>query len=128
MLTLSYGYKQPQSGDTGSTLWQALEDDISRLNGHTHNGTDSAHLPVQNFTTTKQLILAAAWAGFGGPTGHYRQAVAIPAGFTFDDFSVDFRDTATGRKLYMGVTKIDNTSFYLYSIDNTLAVTAVYGV
>lgn len=126
MLTLGYGYKLPQAGDKGSTLWQALEDNITRLNGHNHDGVNSAKLSVQNFQSTKQTILAAAWVAATSP-GHYMQVVTIPAGFTYDDFVIDFRD-ATGRKIYPGISRIDNTSYTIFTLDNTLVVTAVYGV
>jgi len=127
MQTLSYGYKLPESGDKGSTLWSALEDNITRLNGHTHNGTDSPLLPVQSFILTKQSIDHANWASYSGaPTGHVRQLVTMPAGFTFDDFCIDVRDTS-GKKCYPTIEKNDNTSYYIYSIDSTLDLVAVYG-
>jgi hypothetical protein len=126
MLTLSYGYKLPQSGDKGSTLWTALQDDITRVNGHTHNGSDSAKIPVQNLTTTTQAITAAGWT-LGSSAGHYSQVITMPAGFTYDNFIIDFRD-ASNRKVYIGVTKFDATSFTIFSIDNTLTLTAIYGV
>lgn len=127
MLTLSYGYKLPQSGDKGATLWQALEDNITRLNGHTHDGVNSSKLLVQNFQSTKQTILAANWVLSVTNPGHYSQTVTIPAGFTYDDFVIDFRD-ASNRKIYPGVTKLSNTTFTIFTIDNTQAFTAVYGV
>lgn len=127
MQTLSYGYKLPQSGDKGAPLWTALEANITRLNGHTHNGTDSARLPVQNFDTTSQAISSASWSNAGLPTGHYKQTVTIPAGFTFDAFLISFRDE-DGDIIYPEVVRLSNTTYEIYTIDNTQDYTAVYGV
>jgi hypothetical protein len=126
MITLTYGLKNPQTGDKGTTLWNALNANIVQLDAHTHDGVTSPHIPIQNVSSTTQSILAAAWVA-NGPTGFYRQAVSIPAGFTFDGFTIDFR-TSAGKKVYPTVEKIDNTSYYVYTIDNTLVLTAVYGI
>lgn len=127
MQTLSYGYKLPESGDKGSTLWTALEGDITRLNGHSHDGTDSTKLSAISVLATKQTIAHASWAAYSGPAGHYRQAVTMAAGYTFDENTIDFRDL-NGCKVYPTVEKIDNTSFYIYTIDNTMDFLAVYGI
>lgn len=128
MQTLSYGYQLPDAGDKGDTLWTALELNITRLNTHNHDGTNSQKLSVSNFTTVKQSLVSSDWATYGGPTGFYRQTVSIPAGFTWDDFIIEFRDASSGEVLKLSSQKIDNTHYYLYITDNTLNVTAVYGV
>ena len=40
--TLSYGFVRPATGDKGSVFFPALEDNITQLNSHDHDGTDSA--------------------------------------------------------------------------------------
>lgn len=126
MLTLSFGFKKPQSGDKGSTLWTALQNNIQQLNDHTHNGTNSSGLPAQNFVTTTSTILAAAWSAVGLPAGHYKQTVTIPAGFNFDDFVISFRDSVG--IIYPTIVRVSNTTYDIYTIDNTQEFTAVYGV
>jgi hypothetical protein len=124
--TLSYGFLLPEAGDKGSSLWGALEDNITRVNGHTHDGTDSAPIPGKNIASATQAISAAGWADYGGPTGHVRQLVTMVAGYTFDGKNIHFR-TAGGEYVYPSVVKASGTSFYIYSTDNTLDLVAVYG-
>lgn len=127
MTTLSYGFLLPASGDKGTALWNALQGDITQLNNHTHDGVNSAPIPGKNIASQTQSILAANWATYGGaPTGFYRQLVTMLAGYTFDANVVTFRDS-TGKYVYPTVEKNDATSFYIYSTDNTLALTAMYG-
>jgi hypothetical protein len=125
MQTLSYGYKLPENGDKGTPLWQALEFDISRLNGHNHDGSNSAPLTAQSIVGISQNISAAGWGAYG-PTGHYRQLVTMLPGFDFDKVFISFR-TAAGVYVTPTVEKFSATEFYIYSIDNTLNLVAVYG-
>lgn len=126
MLTLSYGYKKPQSGDRGATLFTALQDNIQRLNDHTHNGSDSAPLPAQSIMGVSQSILAANWVTYGGPTGFYRQQVTLPAGFDYDEVGISFR-LASGDYIFPTVEKVSDTQYYIYTNNNTLDFQAIYG-
>ena len=125
MLTLSFGYKKPESGDRGSTLFTALEDNIQRLNDHTHNGIDSPPLPAQSIVGVIQTILSASWVAFG-PTGHYRQLVTVASGFDFDTTQISFRNPS-GHIIYPTTERVSDTQFYVYTTDNTIDFTAVYG-
>lgn len=125
MQTLSYGYLKPESGDRGAALFTALEDNIERVNDHTHNGTDSAPLTAQSIVGITQSILAGSWVAFGA-TGHYRQLVTLPAGFDFDLVQIGFRTTA-GAVILPTVERVSDTQYYVYTIDNTIGYTAIYG-
>jgi len=127
-LTLTYGFIKPQSGDRGSSLWTALEDNIQQLNDHTHNGTNSAKLPAQSITGVTQTIASGSWVTYGGPTGFYRQQVTVPAGFDFDVVSISFRESgSTGAAIYPTVERVSDTQYLVYTIDNTADMVAVYG-
>lgn len=126
MDTLSYGYKKPETGDRGSTFFTAMEDNIQRVNDHTHNGTDSPPLPAQSISGVTQSILAVNWVA-NGPTGFYRQLVTVASGFDFDKVFISFRLTASGDYVYPTVEKVSTTSYYVYINDNTVGLTAVYG-
>lgn len=127
MQTLSYGYFKPETGDRGTTLFTALEDNIQRLNDHNHDGNNSSLLPAQNIQASSQTILAAAWDGTGLPTGHYRQLVTVVAGFTFDGTNIGFRVSGnSGSYIYPTVERVTNTTFYVYTTDNTLDFVAIY--
>lgn len=126
MLTLTYGYKKPEDGDKGAALFDALEGDIQQLNDHSHDGIDSATIDRQSLEGMTQSITSAGWVTYGGPTGHYRQQVTVIAGFDFDTVTLSFR-TSAGAYMYPTVERVSDTQFFIYSIDNTLNITAVYG-
>lgn len=126
MQTLSYGYEKPESGDKGTSLFTALEDNIQRVNDHDHDGNNSALLPAQNIAASTQTISSASWAAFG-PTGHYRQLVTTVAGFTFDGTNIGFRVSGVnGAYIFPTVERVTNTTFYIYTTDNTLDFVAIY--
>ena len=85
MITLSYGYLKPESGDKGNVFFPALEDDIQQLNDHTHDGITSAKLTSQSIIGVSDTILAAGWVLVSG--GTYRQVVTTPPSVTFDDYA-----------------------------------------
>lgn len=123
--TLSYGYVLPSTGDSGTALFTALENNITRLNDHTHDGTDSPSLPAQSIAGVSQTISSASWVA-SGATGHYRQAVTVPSGFDFDEVQISFRTTA-GAYIHPTVERISDTQYYVYSSNNTINFLAVYG-
>lgn len=123
MQVLSYGYKLPQAPDKGSTFFPALEFNISRLNGHSHNGVDSPKLTSVAIQASTTAISAAGWTLFGG--GLYRQLVNMPAGMLFDQHTIELR-TSDGERIYLKVEKVSSTTYYVYCNDNTLALVAVY--
>lgn len=125
MITLTYGQKIPEAGDRGVPLFQALEDNFTRSDGHTHDGIDSPVLSPTNFVGTPQNILSAAWVA-SGPVGHYRQLVTMPVGFLFDTVKIGFR-TSGGAYVYPTVERVTATTYYVYTIDNTQGYVAVYG-
>lgn len=126
MITLTYGYKRPETGDRGAPLWQALEDNITRLDGHNHDGVNSPLLTAQSFVGVQQTLLAANWATYGGPIGHYRQLVTMAPGFLFDSTKIGFRTTA-GHYIYPTVERASSITYNVYSTDNTIDYIAVYG-
>jgi hypothetical protein len=126
MIVLTYGFKLPEAGDRGNTLFQALEDNITRVDGHTHDGVDSPLLTATAFVGIPQTILAANWVTYGGPAGHYRQLVTMSPGFFFDTCQISFRTTA-GAYIYPTVERVSSTTYYVYSTDNTVNFVAVYG-
>ena len=125
MQTLTYGYKRPDSGDKGTTLFTALADNITRVDGHSHNGVDSPFLTAQAITGVPQTIAAGSWVS-NGPTGFYRQLVTLPAGFDFDTVQISFR-TSGGEYVFPQVERVSTTQYYIYTIDNSVAFVAVYG-
>lgn len=129
MITLSYGFEKPQTGDKGAVFFPALEGDIQKLNDHTHNGTNSSKLNASAITAVNQSVLSAAWVSLGG--GYYRQLVTMPIGLTsnggvYESFGMEFINTATGERLLLSVVKASSTTYYVYINDNTIDLTVVY--
>lgn len=124
MLTLTYGYKKPQTNDRGSTFFTPLEVDIQQLNDHYHNGVDSAPIPVTSLTKSSATIAAGSWGATSG--GRYRQEVTLPAGFTFANTQFKFT-TAAGNIAVLTVELGSAANkYYVYVNDNTLVLTALY--
>ena len=125
MLTLSFGYKKPETGDKGTPLFDALELDIQKLNDHSHDGVNSTPLTAQSIQGIQDTILSANWVAFG-PTGHYRQLVTMIAGFSFDTMFMSFR-LPSGDYITPTVEKFSATQFYVYTTDNTTDFKVTYG-
>lgn len=129
--TLSYGVILPVSGDIGATVWDALESDITQLNDHNHNGTNSARLTAASATATVQnhLIADGAWSSLG--SGTYSKTITIPTTLsavsgTFDDYNLQVRIYSTKEVIYPRIVKASSTTFTIYSNDSTLEVTFLY--
>lgn len=124
MQTLSYGYKLPEDGDWGSVFFPALSFDISRLNSHNHDGSNSAALSIASLAVSTANILAANWVATSG--GTYRQLITLPGLFTYDGRNISFRKATTGEILYLHAVKASSNTYYVYTNDNTLAAVAIY--
>jgi len=124
MQTLSYGFKKPQAPDKGVDVFPALEDDIQQLNDHDHNGTNSKKISPKSIEADTASILAAGWVDQGN--GYYRQTITVPLGYDFDKCTISMR-TSAGEYAYPRIEKVNSTSYYVYTNDNTVAFTAVYG-
>lgn len=124
MLTLTYGYKKPQSNDKGPVVFPAMEGNIQQLNDHDHDGANSKKLAGSSIDGSTQTILSANWVAIAD--GQYRQLVTVLAGYNFDTKTISFR-TPTGDYLYPTVERVSAFSFYVYTNDNTISYTAVYG-
>lgn len=117
MITLSYGYKQPQNGDTGAVWFPALNFDIQRLNDHTHDGVNSAFIDAANIARASASVLNANWVADG--TGRYKQTVSCPVGYDMDNFAMTTR-IAGGDLIHPTIDRVSSTSFTIYTLDNTL--------
>lgn len=89
MQTLSYGYKKPQSTDTGDVFYPAMSDNMQQLNDHSHDGSDSAPLSAGGVS-----VPSGSWAAVGGLPGIYEQVVSLPTGFTWANCVIWFVDTS----------------------------------
>jgi len=126
MLTLTYGRKKPEDNDVGSPVFDALENNITLDDAHTHNGTNSSKLTISSLTRTTQAIASGSWAAAADGTGRYKQTVTIAGGLEFDDIGFMFTNDADDSMLHLDITKASATQYVVYCNDNTLDVTALY--
>jgi hypothetical protein len=123
VLTLSYGYKRPQSGDRGALWFPAMEANIERLNDHDHDGVDSSLLSAGVIVKGSVTVAAASWTLLS--TGKYKQTVTCPAGFNMTDHIPSVR-LATGHIIHPTIEKVSNTTFDIYTLDNSLTLTVIF--
>jgi hypothetical protein len=128
MQTLSNGIKKPEDGDRGSVFWDAMADNFQIQNDHTHDGNDSEPLPSTSITATSQNI--DTWTEVS--TDMWRATVTLPTGITFSDFGMEFIITASddandeGQRIHPTVTKITESSMYVYVHKDGMTVKAIY--
>jgi hypothetical protein len=122
MITLSFGFKKPETNDKGDIVFPALEDNIQQLNDHNHNGTNSSKIDSSAITPLSETILAAGWVA---TTNGFRQLVNLPASLAYDTTGFDCRLTS-GDIFYPTIEKISASQFYIYINDNTQNVTIIY--
>lgn len=122
---LSKGYKRPNTGDPGSTWMPDEEDNITRLNDHTHNGTDSFLLNASLLTKDTSVAASGNWVDNGA--GGYNQTITVPATISeINNHLLKVYITSTGAIINPGFARVDPTSYTLTVNDNTLDLTVVY--
>jgi hypothetical protein len=118
MLTLTYGYKKPETNDKGVDFFPALELNFQKLNDHTHNGSDSAKLTTASVIITEIAFSSGSWVSQGN--GTYRQLLTMSGSMLFDNFAFAFK-LSTGEFFYPKIEKVSANTFYLYINNNTLS-------
>ncbi len=127
MLTLTYQLKQMEDLDPSDTWFDAISSNFEQLDAHDHDGVTSAPLSFLAGTVETQAISSVAWVLVSG--GRYRQLVTLPSigsvPLEYDDVVMEVRDSA-GTRVYPGIEKVSDTTFYLYTTDNTADYSVIY--
>jgi len=124
-VTLSNGYVKPQSGDRGSVFFPILENNIQRLNDHTHDGVNSNKIPPSSFTVVSSAISSANWGS--ATNGIYSQTITVPAGIAeINEYGVYFYNAANGHRLLLTMERASATTYNVFINDNSLNLVAVY--
>lgn len=124
-LTLSKGFKKPQTGDRGSSWFPDLEHNIQQTNSHAHNGTDSELIEARHITKASATIVNSNWgADLGGSS--YKQTITMPTGWTFENANMVFIDASDDSIIYPTIVKTGASSFDIFVNDNSLTITLVY--
>ena len=112
MIVLSNGYKLPETGDFGNIWFPAIEDNIQRLNDHTHDGSNSEKLPS---TSVEGVVLSLLSGAFSVSGNEFMAVVTIPAAASVDTQGIIFRDPTTKETIYLRIVKISVTQFEVYT-------------
>lgn len=122
MVTLTYGLKRPETGDIN--FWDELEDNITQLDAHNHDGVTSAKLTADSVSSVYQAISSGNWANL--TDGVYSQVVTMTSPLSYDEVHISFRDTTTKEILYLTCIKASTNTYTVYSNDSSINVTAIY--
>ncbi len=113
MNILSNGYKLPETGNFGDEWFPALEDNITLVNGHTHNGTDGEQLAGGYLVATTLTVASGSFADQGD--GYWRATVTVPLSGQVNDLVVTVKDPTTKEPIALRMVKLSATQFYLYT-------------
>jgi hypothetical protein len=113
MITLSKGYKKPQTGDFGEVWFPALEDNIELMNSHSHNGVDGEQIDTTDLIVIKLTVLSASFADQGD--GYFRATVTLPGSTLVDNHAFTFKDPTTKEELHLRHEKFAANQLYIYT-------------
>jgi len=120
MQDLTY-LKKPESGDTGSELFEALENDIEILDDHDHDGVTSEKLNTLSTVAYTISIDTNDWVAYNNI---YKKIVNMPTGHNYSDYIIIIKDNS-GDQIFCDIEDNDNnTSFIVYHMNNTTELTA----
>lgn len=114
---LLHGLNRPASPDSGESFFPQLETNVQYQS---------------DILSNTSTVLAANWgADLGG--GTYRQLITLPVlltaspkSFIFDDLQIKVRD-ANGDVCCPRIDRQSDTTYHIYTNDNTVAYTVNYG-
>jgi len=101
-------YSKPSAKDSGSDVFQVLEDFMERMSNHTHQGRDSE---IISHTITKTPFSTAAATGNWTPTGDNTDQKYVDIDVTSNSLSVN--NDGTG-----GATPNDVNWMFFYVVDD----------
>jgi hypothetical protein len=126
MIILSYLFKKPTTGDRGNILFQALEDNIQKLNDHTHNGTNSSKLAGSSITA--DITVTNLIPDVNEGEGTWSKLVNLPSGYTYDGQRIQFRLNASPFEyVYPKFEWISASQIKYYTNDTTVAFDLMVG-
>jgi hypothetical protein len=125
MQILSKGYKLPETGDFGDVWFPALEDNITRLNGHTHDGVNSEQISGQNMLASVVTALVGSFVDQGN--GYWKATIGSPSGLLVDNFSITFRDPTTKEAMHPKFEKASAATVDIY-LNTPQTIEALFGV
>lgn len=135
MQTLTYGLKKPETNDKSSVWMPAMEDNMSHIDSHSHNGTDSTLLSPGSFSKPTSTITSGQW--ISDTLGNYHVVVTVPVSISSDaNFSdIKYWETVVkintagatfGDRIYPSIERESASTFSVRVNDNTLDLIIYY--
>lgn len=118
--SLPYGFVKPQTGDSGSVWCPVIEDDLTQISIHNHDGVNSA--PISGSVITSASVLAAAADWVLVSPGVYKQTKSVPAGYNIDTSMIYTKINSTSQITYNEVIKLSAVQFEVYSNTNSESI------
>jgi len=125
MITLSKGFKLPETGDFGDVWFPALEDNITQLNSHKHDGVDSEKLSGSDLEISTVTALVGSFTDQGN--GYYRALVLCPGGLAVSSFRVSMRDPTSFEPIFGKIELASTAAVYVY-LNSPQTVEVIFGV
>jgi hypothetical protein len=122
MITLSFGFKKPTTGDLGPTIFPALEANWQQVNDHNHNGVNSSSISSASIAAVTQNISAANWVA--SANGLYEQTITMPAAVAYDNITIELR--YNNQRVFASVERIGAGIYKVYTNLSTADYVAVY--
>lgn len=113
MIIQSNGYKLPETGDFGDIWFPALEDNITRVNSHNHDGNNSEKI----ISTSMEAVVQSVLSGSFTPSGdEFVSLVTLAGGLVdVDKKHVVFRDPTTKEPISMRYEKFSTSQINIYT-------------
>jgi len=130
--TLPFGFKKPQTGDKGATVFDALEDNIDRVDAHSHDNVDSPR--VESFDLSRGTV-AVASSGWSASGNFFKQTVTFPSGFSvanaseYTKASIKFYfdgGANDNQECFPKTNRLTDTTFELFSLVSNQAFTVTF--
>lgn len=117
-------YQKPATNDKGQTVFDVLEEFMERMANHSHSGADSREisLNIAKDVSSFQSGVNLLWTLVS--TDNYRAELTVAGGALYDQTIRKFY-LSDGTEFYPTVERIDATTYYIYSNDNTLNIKVI---
>ena len=125
--TLTYGLIRPDTGDKGNVFFPALEDNITQLDAHTHNGVDSAPIPSSSIAPNVVNVDTTGWVATGN--GFFTKNQTFPGAYLNSASIVRFLldgGTKDRNQIYPTFDMIDDTNMTITMPTNTQALNIIF--
>ena len=124
MPTLTYGIRIPSTNDAASSWMDDISDNFTRIDAHSHNGTDSPSLTTTSFTHLTSTVSASGWTDNSG--GNFSKVVTVPTDITeINNFLLKIYITASGIQIFPGIERVTATTFRIRA-NSQLALSITY--